>query len=139
MASAAIRSEAVFLLLIIPIICGGFVLDTCFVMQYFVSFIILQSSLWGRESWLCYFCCVRNAMSLLSFSLCHWLVCSMRLWHFRIIITYFFAKVDSKSINKDSEDGLIFGMNMTFISSPEVKSVYHGNYEYYIHFFCVEG
>ena len=29
--------------------CFFFVLDPCFVRQYFVSFLVLQSSLWGRE------------------------------------------------------------------------------------------
>ena len=52
-----------------------------FVLQYFVSFLVLQSSLWGRETWLFYFCFVLNAISLLSFfdffSQCHGLVSSM--------------------------------------------------------------
>ena len=39
----------------------------CFVLQYFVSFLVLQSSCRGRENWLLYFCCVLNVMSLLSF------------------------------------------------------------------------
>ena len=30
----------------------GFVLCPCFVLQYFLSFLVLQSSHWGRESWL---------------------------------------------------------------------------------------
>ena len=138
-ASAAIHSEAVFLLLFIPIICGGFVLDTCFVMQYFVSFIILQSSLWGRESCLCYFCCVLNAMSLLSFSLCHWLVCSMWLWHFRIIITYFFAKVDSKSINKDSEDCFNFWNEYDIYFIDWSEKCIPRKLRILYTFFCVEG
>ena len=41
-------------------------------------FLILKSSRWGRDSYLLYFCCVLNAMSLLSFfyssSRCHGLV-----------------------------------------------------------------
>ena len=56
-----------------------------------VSFLVLQSSHWGRER--LYFCCVLNAMSLLLFfdsSLqCCRLVCSMWLWHFLVILTYF--------------------------------------------------
>ena len=45
-----------------PIVCGGLVLGTCFVLQYFVLLLC-----WGRESWLLYFCCVLNVMSLPSF------------------------------------------------------------------------
>ena len=33
-----------------PIVCGGFVLCPCFEMQYLVSFLVLQSSCWGPES-----------------------------------------------------------------------------------------
>ena len=54
-------------------------LDICIVLQYFVSFLVLQSSRLGKESWLLYFCCVLYVMSLLSFfdssSRCHGLVC----------------------------------------------------------------
>ena len=39
----------------------------CFVMQYFVSFLVLQSSCWGREGWLLNFCGLLNVMFLLSF------------------------------------------------------------------------
>ena len=39
-----VDSKAVVLRLFIHgIVCGGFVLDPCFVMQYFVSFLVLQS------------------------------------------------------------------------------------------------
>ena len=37
-----------------------------FVLQYFVSFPVLQSSRWGRGIWLLDFCCVLNVMSLAS-------------------------------------------------------------------------
>ena len=41
----------------------GFVLlVTCFVMQYFVSFLVLLSSHWGRESWLRYIYCLLYVM-----------------------------------------------------------------------------
>ena len=40
-------------------------LGSCFVLQYFVSFLVVQPSRWGRESWLLYVCCVLNVMSLL--------------------------------------------------------------------------
>ena len=46
---------------------GGWVFGSCFVLQYFVSFLVLQSSYLGREIWLLDFCCALNVMSLLSF------------------------------------------------------------------------
>ena len=63
-----------------PIVCEGLVLDPCFVLQYFVSFLVLQSSRWGGgETELLYFCCVLTVMLLLSLfdssSWCHGLVC----------------------------------------------------------------
>ena len=56
-------------------------LGPCYVLQYFVSILVLQSFRWGRERWFLYFCCVLDVMLLLSFfdsvSRCHWLVFSM--------------------------------------------------------------
>ena len=58
MASTAVRSEAVVLLLLIhyllllQIVCGDFVFGPCFAVYYLVSFLVLQSSRWGREGWL---------------------------------------------------------------------------------------
>ena len=63
MASAVIYS----VLLVASMVCWGLVLGPCFVLQYFVSFLVLQSSCWGLENWLLYFCCVLNVMSQLSF------------------------------------------------------------------------
>ena len=37
-------------LIIAPIACEIFVLGSCFVLQFFVSFLVLQSTDWGRES-----------------------------------------------------------------------------------------
>ena len=37
---------------IAPIACRFFVFGPCFVVQYLVSFLVLQSSHWGRERWL---------------------------------------------------------------------------------------
>ena len=58
-----------------------------------LSFLVLQSSRWEKESWLHDVCCILNVMSLLSFfdSSLRWhgLVCSMWLWHFLAILTYF--------------------------------------------------
>ena len=42
-------------------------LGLCFVLQYFVPFLVLQSTGWERESWLLYICCSLTVMSLLSF------------------------------------------------------------------------
>ena len=45
-------SAVVYSLFIVAhIVCGSFVFGPCFV-QYSVSFLVLQSSRWGRESWL---------------------------------------------------------------------------------------
>ena len=55
-ALAAVCSKAVFLLLLIrcwllpPL--RDSILVPCFVVSYFVSILVLQSSWWGRESWL---------------------------------------------------------------------------------------
>ena len=40
------------LFIVAPIVCGFFVLGPYFVVQYLVSFQVLQSSRWGRERWL---------------------------------------------------------------------------------------
>ena len=57
-----------------PIVYRGFVLDPCFVINEFVSFLVLQ-----REGWLLYFCGILNVMFMLSFcaicSWCHGMVC----------------------------------------------------------------
>ena len=56
-------SAVVYSLLLLPLFGGeGVVLGLCF-LQYFVSFPVLRSSRWGRES----FCCVLNVISLLWF------------------------------------------------------------------------
>ena len=49
-------SDVYSLFIVAPIVNGGgLVLDACFAVQYCVSFLVLQSSRWGRESWLLYF------------------------------------------------------------------------------------
>ena len=35
-----------------PIVCGGSVFGICYVLHYLVSFLVLQSSSRGKESWL---------------------------------------------------------------------------------------
>ena len=59
MASVTVRSKAVVLLLSI---CCRLLLTLwdsvtvlCFVVHYFVSILVLQTSRWGRESWLLFF------------------------------------------------------------------------------------
>ena len=63
-ALAAVRSKAVVLLLLIRCLllltlCGS-VIVLCFVVHYFVSIPVLQSSQWGRESWLLCFICLAD-------------------------------------------------------------------------------
>ena len=59
---AAVRSRAVvllllaFLLLLLPL--QGSVIVLCFVVRYFMSILVLQSSWWGRESWLLCLVCL---------------------------------------------------------------------------------
>ena len=67
---ATARSKVVVLLLLTwlisaPIVSGMFV--PCFVMQYFVSFLVLQLSCWVRESWLLYFYRLLGVLWLLLF------------------------------------------------------------------------
>ena len=50
-------------LLLLPL----FVLGTCFVVSFFVSFLVLLSSPWRKESWLLYFYSLSDGMWLLSF------------------------------------------------------------------------
>ena len=50
------------LLIVAPILCGGSVFGPCFVMQYLVSFLVLQSSSRERESWLPSFSCLPDVL-----------------------------------------------------------------------------
>ena len=59
---------------------GSFVVGPCFVIQYFVSFLVLQSSQWGvflSSMWLLVFCFSSSRRY-------RWLVCSVWLWHFLV-------------------------------------------------------
>ena len=95
-ALAAVRSKVVVLLLMIlcwlllPLWDSAIIL--CFVMRYFVSILVLQSSRLGRERWLlCFFCLPGVLWLLCGFSSrCKGFVCSLWLWHFLIILTYYF-------------------------------------------------
>ena len=92
-ALAAVRSKVVVLLLLtfcllsLPLLESVIVL--CFVVRYFMSILILQSSWWGGESWL--LCLIRLpgvSWWLSGSSLwCHGVVCSLWLWYFLIILT----------------------------------------------------
>ena len=96
-ALAAVRSKAVvlllltFCLLLLPL-CES-VIVLCFVVRCFVSVLVLQSSWWGRESWLLCLICLPGVSWWLSgsSSRCHRVVCSLWLWHFLIILTYYFC------------------------------------------------
>ena len=63
----------------------------CFAKPYFVSVLVLQSSWWGRESWLLCLVCLPGASWLLcgSSSQCYGFICSFWLWYFLIILTIF--------------------------------------------------
>ena len=82
--TSAERSIAVVLLLVVhclllpQIFCWGFMFGSCFAMHYLVPFLVLQSSRWGRKSWLLYFNGILMSFDLLfcvSSSWCHGLVC----------------------------------------------------------------
>ena len=69
------------------------VIVLCFVVRYFMSILVLQSSWWGRESWLLCLICLPGVSWRLSgsSSRCHRVVCSLWLWYFLIILTYYFS------------------------------------------------
>ena len=54
------------LFIVARIVCGGSMLGLCFVLQYLVSFLVLQSSSWEKESRLLYFCCFLNGIEAFS-------------------------------------------------------------------------
>ena len=98
MAQAAVLSKAVVQLLLIycfmylPLFVGVRV-GLCFGIHHFMSFLVLQSSWRGRESWLLCFYCILDflilQMSCSSSSRCCGLVYSMWSWYSLIILTYF--------------------------------------------------
>ena len=76
-------------------IASTFIFDVivlCFVVRYFISILELQSSRWGRESWLlCLICLPGVSWWLNRFSSrCHGVVCGLWLWYFLIILIYFY-------------------------------------------------
>ena len=78
-----------FCLLLLPL--WESVIVLCFVVRYFMSILVLQSSWWGRESWLlCLICLPGDSWWLSgSSSRCHGVVRSLWLWYFLIILTYY--------------------------------------------------
>ena len=93
---AAVHSKAVvlllltFCLLLLPL--SESVIGLCFVVCYFMSILVLQSSWWERESWLLCLICLPGVSWWLSGSSsgCHRVVCGLWLWYFLIILTYYF-------------------------------------------------
>ena len=88
MAFAAVQSKAVVRYwLLLPLWDSV----TCFVVRYFVSILVLQSSWWGRERWLLCLVCLPGVSWLLcvSFLRCQGFVCSLWLWYVLIIPTIF--------------------------------------------------
>ena len=75
-AYAVVRSKSVVLLLVIHcwllFSLWESVIVLCFVVRYFIFTLVLQSSWWGRESWLlCFYFCLPSAL---------WLLCGSSLW-----------------------------------------------------------
>ena len=70
-----------FCLLLLPL--WESVIVLCFVVRYFMSILVLQSSWWGRESWLVCLICLPGVSWWLSCSSsqCHGVVCSLWLWY----------------------------------------------------------
>ena len=79
-----------FCLLLLPLWESVTVL--CFVVRYFKSILVLQSSWWGRESWLLCLISLPGVSWWLSgsSSRCRGAVCGLWLWYFLIILTYYF-------------------------------------------------
>ena len=79
-----------FCLLLLPL--WESVIVLCFDVRYFMSILVLQSSWWGRESWLLCLICLPGVSWWLSgsFSRCYRVVYGLWLWYFLIILTYYF-------------------------------------------------
>ena len=71
-----------FCLLLLPL--WESVIVLCFVVRYFMSILVLQSSWWGRESWLLCLICLPGVSWWLSgsSSRCNGVVCGLWLWCF---------------------------------------------------------
>ena len=69
------------------------VIVLCFVVRYFMSILVLQSSWWGRKSWLLCLIILLDVSWWLSgsSSRCHGVVCGLWLWYFLILLTYYLS------------------------------------------------
>ena len=69
----------------------------CFVVRYFMSILVLQSSWWERESWLLCLVCLPGVSWLLrdSSSWFHGFICSLWLCFFLIKLAYHFSNLNS--------------------------------------------
>ena len=79
------------LFIVTPIFWSHLSIVLCFVVRYFMSLLVLQSSWWGRESWLLCIVCLPGVSWLVCglSSRCHGFVCSLWLWYFLIILAYY--------------------------------------------------
>ena len=75
----------------------GFCFCLCLLWNTLCPFLVLQSSWRGRESWLLCFRCFMDVLLLWMFcdssSRCHGSACSVWMWYFLIIITYFLLQL----------------------------------------------
>ena len=158
-ASDAVHSKAVVLLLCCcgfniyccfrsSDVCQAFELCPWFVIQYLVSFLALQSSGWGRESWLLYFNCVLAVVWL--FECCvslprpamDWSVIVAFPSHshllfinkakvntvIRILLTYAVADPEGVRLNPPPRPVFKYPMKMKYFGLGETKLFYfHGN------------
>ena len=98
------------------------VIVLCFVVRYFMSILVLQSSWWGRESWLLCLICLPGFSWWLSCSSsrCHGVVCGLWLWYFLIILTYYFLLIAIFGVSRVNICSIaiiciyIFNLNKTF-------------------------
>ena len=79
------------LLIVTPL--AGFCNCSILVVPYFISILVLESSLWGRESGLVCLVCLPGVLWLLcvSSSQCHGFACCLWRWYFLILLTYYFS------------------------------------------------
>ena len=82
------------------------VIVLCFVVHYFMSILVFQSSWWGRESWLPCLICLPGVLWWLSgsSSRCHGVVCGSWLWYFLIKLSYYFCCHSLDMYYPDSTD-----------------------------------
>ena len=130
---ASVRSKTEVLLLIccwllLPLFDSVIVL--CFVVRYFVSILVLQSSRWGRESWLLCFVCLPGGLRLLwgSSSRCHGVFCSLWLSYFLIILINYFWQDPSYLICSIS----ILGQRLSFFCLAKILTHLHVSLAFFL-------